>query len=288
MNDCANCGRSFTGRICPKCRKTRGPIPVAPARPATPTRPVGAPVPGPPTPRGAAPLPSPATGPHPSPTAPLNPARPAPVAPIPEAPTSSPIPAPPLPRAGGVVVTPAPRLVGPNWIEGRVVNVGTGAQEQPRFDWWRLGTVVLGVILLFPVAIPFLAFGAALRVMGSRFAPGGGGMLTFRLLEVLFRDPKPIAVYVHLVQCGPDTVQVRQEGEFLTGRLFAGHEVRLAGTFRGGTLFVERGMDLNTGVALVMASRPWRAIFLVLIALLGLPFLASLVLGAGLAASSGQ
>lgn len=195
------------------------------------------------------------------------------------------MPAPPLPSAGGVVVTPVPTLIGPNWIEGRVVTAGTGAQEQPRFDWWRLGSVILGVILLFPIALPFLAFAAALQIMGSRFAPIGGGIVAFRLLEVLFRDPRPIAVYVHLVQCGPDTVQVRQEGEFLTGRLFAGHEVRLEGTFRGGTLFVERGVDNTTGAALVMATRPWRTIFLALLALIGLSFLAFFVLGAGLAAS---
>lgn len=184
--------------------------------------------------------------------------------------------------ASPVPVASTPRVAfGASLLRGTVRRSQPPTQMDPRTDLFRLGT--LGFITL--ILLPFVAALCGVRLALSFMTPcrGGGGVSTLgpalahSAMGSLLHDAREKwTVYHYVVDTGSDLVSVRQEDEFLDGRLVEGHDVTLSGTWRNGTFFVHEGRDDTLGSRFTRRTNPWKISFLALAILFGGFLLASL------------
>jgi len=82
-------------------------------------------------------------------------------------------------------------------------------------------------------------------------------ILLHRWLQEIFEPPADISVYHHTVETRGGFVTVRQEGEFVGGRVYARHQTEFRGQWRDGVLVAREGWDHTRGTALRLRQDPW-------------------------------
>lgn len=173
-------------------------------------------------------------------------------------------------------------------IEGVVRQAHGPSPGPPRQNPWKAATLILAGVGLLPVLLVLLVLRLAFHVaflilFRASLARGGrslGGDLFSAALVRLFQpSAEPVQVYAYVIECGGGLLNARQEGDFLDGRIYAGHRVRLRGPSRGGTLLVRSGENLTLGTRLTLPRNPWTAAFFACAGLLSLLYYALVAAG---------
>lgn len=184
----------------------------------------------------------------------------------------------PAPVAHGAHVVPG--RAGADEVAGVVLQTHGPTNMPAPTDIWRLGCILLGIVIAIPIVallwLPVLAIRLAIGLVFG-FGRGRGRSLLdeivfFRGIELLTRRPDPVPVYRHVVDTDRGQRSVRQEGEFIDGHPFVGHRVQFEGRLRGGTLVVERGYNETLQTPLGLRPTPWRGMLIGLLAVAAIEY----------------
>jgi hypothetical protein len=159
-----------------------------------------------------------------------------------------------------------------------VVQVQGPSQMQRPPNLWKGATLFLLFTALLPVFLCLLvirigfwiSFGLTSRHAGRRGDSAFSYFMHHRIAETFAPRHEPIPVYHYVIETpAKERISARQEGEFIDGRIEAGHQVTLRGKRRGGTLIISGGTNDTVKTTLTPPRDTWQVMFIIMLVLLG-------------------
>ncbi len=175
-----------------------------------------------------------------------------------------------------VLVAIASPVVRSNEVVGMVVHTDGPIPTPVPFDPWKVGSAVLLAVGLLPIVLLFwtlvISLKIALRIMGyGRNSSGGRSFLDeivyFNIIRRMTERGEPVPVYHHILETTEARVGVKQMGEFVDGRIFLNHRVRLRVRRRGGVFYIQGGFDETIHQPLSLPRQLWSFAFITLLLL---------------------
>ncbi len=164
-------------------------------------------------------------------------------------------------------------------LEGIVRQSHGAMQGQALANSWKAATMMVVFVGLLPLMIILLmvrmAFRVAMLLVFRSAAPTEsrslfGELFSQGILSRLGQPAEARSIYTYVVESSGRLLNVRQEGDFVDGRIYPGNTVKLRGVWRGGTLVLRSGENVTLATRLTLPGNGWRSGFFVAVVVIGL------------------
>lgn len=148
-------------------------------------------------------------------------------------------------------------------IQGIVTEIDGPHQMRAPKDSRKILGITIGALLLMPILLFIylmkFSFRMAFRILGYNLGRPNKSLIDeifiFHTASSLFKERKNIPFYNHVVKTKDRLVCARQEGEFSSGQIFLGNQLRLSGKMQNGTLIIEYGFNETLRADLVTLTK---------------------------------